>query len=262
MKHHLHPDVKLQATPDSGVVLSRPDGSEEDLVGAEALILLDIAAGRDARQEALSRWEAPADLINAGVDKLIESLRSRGLLREEIPAAAANPFTVLFVCTANICRSAYAAAYARGRAVGGVHFASAGTHALVGQPMDPPMASHLIAAGLDADHTARQLTRRIASDADLIITLTGSHRDYILDEWPELAHRTFVIGQATRELQALPDDIARDDITGHLWRHRSHDPRDSVIDPYGQGDDAAARTAREIEEHVDAILAALGRVLP
>ena len=76
-----------------------------------------------------------------------------------------------------------------------------------------------------------------------------------------MAQRTFVIGQATRELQHLPEGLGTDELPGYLWSHRSHDPGDSVIDPYGQGDDAAERTAREIEVHVDAILDAFTRVV-
>ena len=46
-------------------------------------------------------------------------------------------YRVLFVCTANICRSAYADVVARSRGIGGIEFLSAGTHALVGQPIGP-----------------------------------------------------------------------------------------------------------------------------
>ena len=140
---------------------------------------------------------------------------------------------MLFVCTANICRSAYAAAYARGRSDGTIHFSSAGTHALVGQEMDPPMAAHLKQAGLDTTHRSRQLNRSVASHADLIITLTGEQRDYILDEWPELARRTFVIGQATRELQQLPDGLGTDEVPGYLWRRRSRPHRARDRGPCG-----------------------------
>ena len=60
--------------------------------------------------------------------------------------------SVLFVCTANICRSAFAERWA-GHLLGGdtsVGVASAGTHGYVDAPMDPPMAEELQARGADA----------------------------------------------------------------------------------------------------------------
>ncbi|TRY16462.1 low molecular weight phosphatase family protein, partial [Tessaracoccus rhinocerotis] len=75
---------------------------------------------------------------------------------------------MLFVCTANICRSAYADVVARSAGVPGVEFSSAGTRALVDQAIDPPRAAN-VRAGDPTAHRARQLTRDLVSEADLIL---------------------------------------------------------------------------------------------
>lgn len=169
-------------------------------------------------------------------------------------------YRVLFVCTANICRSAYADVLANRRAPSGVAFASAGVRGLVGHPIDPLMARHLGEGDDISAHRARQLTRGLASGAHLIVAMATEHRRYILDEWPAFARKTFVIGHAARELAAMPTDVTLDGLTAHLWRHRTSDPADSVPDPYARGPQAAATAARLIDGHVDAILTRLAAI--
>ncbi|MBK8463259.1 MAG: low molecular weight phosphatase family protein [Nigerium sp.] len=173
-----------------------------------------------------------------------------------------SAYRILFVCTANICRSAYADVLANRRAPSGVEFASAGVRGLVGYPIDPPMAHHLREGDDIAAHRARQLTRQLASEADLILAMATEHRRYILDEWPAFARKTFVIGHAARELAATPADVTLDGLAAHLWRHRTSDPGDSVPDPYARGPQAAATAASLIDGHVDAILTRLAALAP
>ena len=52
---------------------------------------------------------------------------------------------VLFVCTANICRSPSAELLARAAGPGDVEFSSAGTHARDGEPISPDMVGHTFA---------------------------------------------------------------------------------------------------------------------
>lgn len=61
------------------------------------------------------------------------------------------PLRVVFVCTANICRSAYASVraaqlFGEGAAV---EVSSAGTHGWIDQPTDEPIATELRARGAD-----------------------------------------------------------------------------------------------------------------
>lgn len=165
-----------------------------------------------------------------------------------------GPFRILFVCTANICRSAYADIVARSRSSRGLAFASAGTHALVGQSIDPPMGDLVGESGDESAHRAQQLTRALVESADLILTMAAEHRRYILDEWPSAARKTFIIGHAAREISAIPEGSTVEDVTEHLWQHRGTHPRDEVADPYRRGQHAAISAARSIDTHLDDII--------
>lgn len=52
--------------------------------------------------------------------------------------------------------------------------------------------------GDPSDFSARQLTARLASDADLILTMTTAHRDRVLELAPRLLRRTFTLTEAAR----------------------------------------------------------------
>lgn len=169
------------------------------------------------------------------------------------------PYRVLYVCTGNICRSAFAEIASRTASLPGIEFASAGTHAVVGAGICTQLADHLgpNATGNGVMHVARQLTREIVAEADLVVTMAAEHRAYILDEWPEALRRTFLIGQIAREITWLPQEATLDELAPHLWRNRSSQPDDGVADPYRQGTQAAAEAAGLITRRLDVILPAL-----
>lgn len=178
---------------------------------------------------------------------------------DQPPPRTRGPYKVLFVCTANICRSAYADVVARAAGMPGVEFASAGTSALVGEGIDPPMAAH-VAQGDPAAHRARQLTRELVADADLILAMSSRHRRWILDEWPEMGRKAFVIGHVARESATLPDGVTLEGLVDHLWRNRTTAPGDDVADPYARGPEAAAAAADAIDGHLAPILEGLGKL--
>jgi protein-tyrosine phosphatase len=110
---------------------------------------------------------------------------------------------ILFVCTGNICRSPtgerLAAAYAARHGLADFTASSAGTRAVIGHPIHQYAAVVLEELGGDAsDFAARQLTSKIASSTDLIITMTSSHRDIVLEAAPRQLQRTFNLTEAAR----------------------------------------------------------------
>lgn len=172
-----------------------------------------------------------------------------------------SSYRVLFVCTGNIARSAYAAIVARHGSPPELEFTSAGTGAVVGEGIDPPMAVHLGGRGDASTHVARQVTKELLEQSDLVITMAAEHRRYILDAWPSLGRKAFVIGQVARELRRLPESVTLAGLVDHLWRNRTTQPDDDVADPHRRGAAAAAEASRLIDERLDVIIDTLSRLV-
>ena len=110
-------------------------------------------------------------------------------------------FTVLLVCTGNICRSAMAERLGRayldevlGHRADAVRLISAGTHAVVGSAMHPDSALVLAGFGATAgDFRARQLREEHPAQADLVLAMTRGHRRDVLGLAPRALARTFTL---------------------------------------------------------------------
>jgi len=139
---------------------------------------------------------------------------------------------VLFVCTANRCRSPLAEAiFKRILCQMGPDWArwkveSAGTWA---RPDLPPLPGTLQAAkhlGLDIEnHRSRHVDGRLLEEFDLILTMEPNHKEALQAEFPELSSRIFMLSEMTGK-----------DLT--------------IFDPVGQEDQEYTNTALEIAEYL------------
>ena len=115
-----------------------------------------------------------------------------------------DPFEVLVVCTANVCRSPLAervigTRFADAAHDGRIHdhlllLRSAGTDAEPGDPMCPQSAA--LVHYVPQEHRARLIQPRLLASAGLIVTADRYHRGECARMWPECRPRLFTLTQA------------------------------------------------------------------
>lgn len=165
--------------------------------------------------------------------------------------------TLLFVCTGNICRSAFAAAALRAR-VGDradTCVVSAGIRAMQGWPMDPGMARAGAELGLAlGGHEARQVTGRMIANTAAVVVFGPEHHAWMRQEFPEHMGRVVAIGQVARGLGTLPRS-GRLPLAHVVEAVTSDAPRivdaDWIDDPYGHDDSVKMICAKRILADVD-----------
>ncbi|WP_182524726.1 adenylyl-sulfate kinase [Nocardioides dongkuii] len=178
------------------------------------------------------------------------------------PPAEDAPLKVLFVCTANICRSPFMELMARQLAGpdANIEFRSAGTHGFTDHEMDEVMATTLAPRGV-ADHSAfrsRAIDKAILDEADLVLTAEAAHRTFILDDHPALFRKVFTIGQFAEVVRALGPDVSGRELLEQAAQRRGNaDAALDVHDPYRRGPEAAETAAAGIEELLRVVVPAL-----
>jgi protein-tyrosine phosphatase len=123
-----------------------------------------------------------------------------------------KPFTILYVCVGNLCRSVLAERFTRreaqlrlGRHASWIQVDSAGTCARPGEPMHPYTAAVLRSLDLDTDgFAARRLNPEIVTSSDLVLTATAQERDVVLNTAPAALRRTFTLHEFARLSSHLP----------------------------------------------------------
>jgi Protein-tyrosine-phosphatase len=179
---------------------------------------------------------------------------------------ADDRFRLLFVCTANICRSPMAEQLARARlrAAGvpaaEVDVGSAGVHGHDGAAMDPRAVAALAARGVRPDgFTARTLTAPMVAEADLVLTAQRRHRAAAVTLVPPAHAKVFTILEFAELARHV--DEARLGAGGpgargrELVRHAAKlrgvippgETGDDIPDPYGGPGHAFADCVRIIE---------------
>lgn len=116
-------------------------------------------------------------------------------------------FTILFVCSGNICRSPLAQALLvskLGDDADRFDVRSAGTVAIDGDAMDETAAAQAVRLGADpAGHRATELATEAIGAADLVLTAERAHRAAVVGALPRASRKTFTILQFARVLAGL-----------------------------------------------------------
>jgi protein-tyrosine phosphatase len=186
-------------------------------------------------------------------------------------------FTILTVCTGNVCRSPLAEQLLRaGLAdIPGVTVASAGTGALVGEPMPREAAELSVRYGGSPDgHRGRDLTGEQVRGADLVLGMSREHRRAAVQLHPLANRHAFTL----RQFQRLVTGVTQEDF-GYVTRLPLDDLRarlveavelaasrrglelpeapedDGIVDPYRRSQSVYDLSASQLVPAVDATVA-------
>lgn len=117
---------------------------------------------------------------------------------------------ILFVCTANICRSPVAEGLLRQRlqedGLYGWTVSSAGTWAQQRRAAASTSIELLAERGIDiSNHRAREVTAELLAAADLILCMEAGHAEALRVEFPEAAERIYLLSEMAGDKQNVDD---------------------------------------------------------
>lgn len=194
-------------------------------------------------------------------------------------------FSILTVCTGNICRSPLAEQLLRAGLAQwpDIFVASAGTASLAGHPM-PEQAQSLSRefGGAHPElHTARDLMPSHLREADLVLALAREHRREAVQMFPKALRRSFTLREFARLIEGVTDaDLAAAaalDPSDHPGRLAvlvevaasrrgmivppAHPDDDDVTDPFRRSDAVYRASADQLVPAVNVIVAQFARAL-
>lgn len=170
----------------------------------------------------------------------------------------------MFVCTGNICRSAFAEFYYKKllRDSGNrfdLHISSAGTHALVGSSIDSSFSDFLPVSSECINHVSRQINRKILEDSGLILAFESKHKEWIINQFPSAGNFTYTLSEIV-DINSQLDFSKISDWSNYInlikrtgFSSRVYNFND-IEDPYRQSRQVQQDIANVIVDHVNRLL--------
>jgi protein-tyrosine phosphatase len=156
-----------------------------------------------------------------------------------------------------------------------IRVASAGTTALVGEPVDPDVATVLRTIGrpdLTGGESGRQVDAQLVGAADLVLTMTREQRGVVIALVPPAQRRVFTVLELARIARMLGDQkrLPPSASPGAGWKAlvgaapawrgptSPQDPaRDDVDDVHRAKLDVQVKAARRLDDALGAVVAVL-----
>lgn len=146
--------------------------------------------------------------------------------------------SVMFICTGNICRSPMAHAYMQKKVYdlnkeSEYIISSCGTQAVQGQSATDNAINSMKRYGIDlTNHRATHIENSDIMNCDLIFALTENHKKQILEVYPSLNSKVFVLKAYINEKEKYID----------------------IDDPWGLDINVYDATAKDIVENIDKLI--------
>jgi len=192
------------------VLTSANKSGEPDAATAEDVVTNLGDAVELVLDDGQSQYGQPSSVIQVA-DGEIKILRA-GVVTESTLRWLSS-LMVLIVCTGNTCRSPMAEVLLKKRIaerlgieIGeleqrGIVVMSAGIAAMAGAQPTPEAVQVAAQCGLDlSTHESQPLSDRLVRHADEILTMTRSHREAIVIQWPHAADRTHVFCEDGKDI--------------------------------------------------------------
>jgi len=117
---------------------------------------------------------------------------------------------------------------------GEIEVKSCGIFARSGDPASPNAIKVMRSEGIDiSTHRTTPLTEELLNEADLVLTMTKNHKDYILNQYPRVKGKLYVLGEFAGKKEEEGFDVS---------------------DPFGGNEDVYRRAFEEIKDYLEKVI--------
>lgn len=186
-------DLGLPLIATSANYSGKPTPLHTDEVELESDRVIPGRAGSGITSTVLDISNDNPVLLRKGMISIIEIENSIG---EEVLLGERVPIHILYVCSANMCRSPMAEAHLKSiiKDLENVKVRSAGTIAVSGMPMSIGAGAILEEENIETHHQSTHIAKPILDWADIIFVMEEEHKDHMSELSPENKEKIVFLG--------------------------------------------------------------------